>query len=167
MIRYPRKITNLNAFYDGVSYAGLVMEAKLPVLKIMTAEHRGGGMDGPIAIDMGQEAMTAELTWAEHLPEIMAMVGRRATLVLRPVAPSARDPQDVLDYVVTLHGLWTTVEMDDLKPGQDAHLKTSCSVDRLKLEIGGEEVLFVDLPNFQRRVRGEDQLAAKRRAMGL
>lgn len=58
---------------------------------MQTASHRGGGMDGSVAIDMGMEAMQAELTLAEWPPEPIKMFGTRQRMTLRPGAMGEHD----------------------------------------------------------------------------
>jgi len=48
----------LNLIVDGRGYAGKIEEYSAPDLTVSTEEFRGGGMDAPIDIDMGQEKMT-------------------------------------------------------------------------------------------------------------
>ncbi len=57
----PRKLKNMNLFNDGINYAGQVVEITLPKLSRKMEEYRGGGMNGPVQIDLGQEAL--ELQW--------------------------------------------------------------------------------------------------------
>ena len=60
----PKILKNFNAFVDGRGYAGRIDEISLPKLSIKTEEHRAGGMDIPVAIDMGMEKLEAELTFS-------------------------------------------------------------------------------------------------------
>lgn len=162
----PRTIRNFNAFVDGRSYFGLATEAKLPQPKIMTEAHRGAGMDGPVGIDMGMEAMSAEVTFAEHRTELIETLGTQQRLVLRPAALGEDNPEaDTI--IATISGLWTATESGDLKPGANATLKLVCDVRYYRLEINNREVLEIDLVNAVRKIGGTDQLAQMRRAMGI
>ncbi|WP_183142474.1 phage major tail tube protein, partial [Pseudomonas coronafaciens] len=49
----PETLSNLNLFVDGVSFQGDVPSLTLPKLTIKTEEHRAGGMDAPVELDMG------------------------------------------------------------------------------------------------------------------
>ena len=162
----PRVIRNFNAFVDGVSYFGLASEAKLPAVKIQTEAHRGAGMDGPIGLDMGMEALSAEITFAEWSPALQKKLGRIERFVLRPAQTSAEDASATA-IIATLSGLITVTEPGDLKPGANATLKLGMDVRTYRLEMDGEVVLDIDLPNAKRVIGGTDQLAEIRRAMGL
>lgn len=164
---YPRTIRNFNAFIDATSYFGLVLEAKLPMLDLETANHRGAGMDGTIEIDMGLKAMSAELTVSEHRPELIRLFGNRQRLVLRPAGLSQVSYSDADTYVYTIGGLWKTVDPGTMKPGTDAPLKLATAVDYLRIEMNGEELVEIDVENGKRVIGGTDQMAALREAMGL
>lgn len=162
----PRVIKNFNAFVDGQSYFGLCLTGTLPVPKIMTEGHRGAGMDGPVGIDMGMEAMSASLTFAEHRADLLKQLGRQARFVMRPAMGSASD-FGAVPMIATIGGLITTPETGELKPGANATLKLDMDVRYYRLEIGNEEILEIDLVNAIRKIGGTDQLAEIRRAMGI
>ena len=66
----PRKLTHFATFVDGTNYMGEMPEVTLPTLTRKMEEYRGGGMNGPIDLDMGQEKMEAELKGAGWLKDI-------------------------------------------------------------------------------------------------
>ncbi|MDJ0824252.1 MAG: phage major tail tube protein [Rhodobacter sp.] len=163
---YPRKVKNYNAFLDGVSYFGKVDEATLPVPKLSTEDHRGAGMDAPVAIDMGMEAMTASITLAEWPAEVLTKLGTRQQLVLRPAAMGETD-FSADTYIATMRGRITTAHPETLKTGGDNPMKLDMAVDFYRLEKDGEELLEIDIENAVRTIGGVDQLADIRRAMGI
>ena len=164
---YPRKIRNFNAFVDGVSYFGTVQEGKLPELKLATEGYRGAGMDGPVAIDMGQEAMQSELTFAEWHPALVKNFGRRERFVLRPAAMGEAD-FEADTFIATLGGRITVNDIgNSLKPGEDAPMKLTMEVDYYRLEKDGEVLLEIDIEKGKRVVGGVDQLGQLRAAMGV
>ncbi|TRD18406.1 phage major tail tube protein [Palleronia caenipelagi] len=165
-MQYPRTIRNFNAFIDGVSYAGRVLEGKLPELKLQTASHRGGGMDGPLAIDMGMEALQSEITLAEWPPELIKMFGTRQRMTFRPGAMGEHD-LSADSFVASLGGRWSVVNFADLKPGSDVPLKLSLEVDYVRMQKDGDELFEIDIEAGKRVIGGVDQLAEMRRAMGL
>ncbi len=79
------------------------------------------------------------------------------------------NPSDfgAVPIVATLSGLITVSEPGDLKPGTPSKLKISMDVRSYRLEIDGELLLDIDLPNAKRVIGGQDQLAEMRRAMGI
>ena len=163
---YPRKIRNFSAFVDGVSYAGRALEGKLPELKLQLASHRGGGMDGPMAQDMGMEAMKAEVTLADWPPELIKMFGTRQRMTLRPGAMGEHD-FSADSFVATIGGRWSMLNFSDLKPGSDVPLKLTLEVDYFRMLHNGDELFEVDIEAGKRVIGGVDQLAEIRKAMGL
>ena len=163
---YPRTIRGFNAFLDGIGYFGRAVEATLPMLSMQTEEHRGAGMDQPIAIDMGMERMTAEVSFAEWAPELMMHFGTRKRLILRPGAMGeASFEADTI--IATIGARWTGVEPGQLKQGGQSLLTLKGSVDYFRLEHNGTEICEIDVENGKRVIGGEDQLASIRRAMGV
>lgn len=163
---YPRQIRNFNAFVDGVSYFGLAVEGKLPDPKINTQAYRGAGMEGPVGVDMGLEAMTTELTFHEWSPAILTQLGRVGRLVLRPAA-MGEDSFEADAIIATIGGLFRAAEFGGLKPGEAASLKLTCDVRQFRLEHNDLVVFDIDLEAGKRVVGGVDQTASLRRAMGI
>ena len=56
----PRKLKHFNAFYNGEEFFGQATEITLPKLARKFEEYRGGGMPGPIDIDLGNEKLEFE-----------------------------------------------------------------------------------------------------------
>lgn len=166
MIQYPRTIRNFGAFVDGVSYAGRVTEGKLPEVKLQTAAHRGAGMDGPAAIDMGTEAMQAELSVAEWVPSLITLIGTRKRMVLRPAAMGEHD-FTATAHIATLGGRWSSTNFGDLKPGSDVPLKLKLEVDYFRFETDGVELFEIDIEAGKRVIGGVDQVIGLRAAMGI
>ena len=71
----PRTLRNFQLSVDGVGYAGRVTELTLPTLTIATEEYRAGGLDAPVEIDMGMEALTASFTLAEYDLDVLKRFG--------------------------------------------------------------------------------------------
>ncbi|UWQ00860.1 phage major tail tube protein [Aliiroseovarius crassostreae] len=166
MMQYPRTIRNFNAFIDGRSYAGLCLEGKLPELKLQLANHRGAGMDGTVAQDMGMEAMKAEITLAEWPSEVITLIGTRKRMTFRPVAKGQED-HTADGFVCTLGGLWASTNFGDLKPGSDSPLKLTLEVDYFRMLKDGEELFEIDIQAGKRVVGGVDQLKELRAKMGF
>lgn len=162
---YPRFIRNYNAFVDGVSYFGLLRDGKMPDVKIMTAAHRGAGMDGPVAVDMGLEGMKAELTFAEWPAVILTKLGTLQRFVFRPAGKS--DDGFNQTNIVTCAGLISAPEFGGLKAGEESLLKLVMDVRQLRFEQDGTVLWDIDLESGKRVIGGVDQNATLRASMGL
>ncbi len=163
---YPRTIRDFVGFVDGVGYAGKILEAKLPELKLLIANHRAGGMDAPAPQDMGMEAMQAEITSAEWTEELITLIGTRKRLVLRPAAKGQQD-FSADGFIATLGGLWSSTKFADLKPGSDVPVTLMLEADYFRLEKNGEVLIEIDVEAYKRVINGVDQLTEIRQAMGF
>lgn len=165
-MQYPRKIRDFNAYIDGISYAGRATEATLPELKIETEGHRGAGMDGTVAIDMGMAPLQAMVTLAEWVVDPIKLFGTRRRMVLRPIE-RGEAAFEASAFIATLGGRWTVLNFGDLKPGSDVPIKLTLEVDYFRMVKDGDELFEIDVQAGRRVIGGTDQLAATRRAMGI
>lgn len=165
----PRVLRNFNAFVNGIGYAGRINEVELPEVSIKQEEHRGGGMDAPRQIDMGMEAMTAKLTFAEYIREVLSTFGSLDSNATRITFRGAiqRDAETPVPVVCELGGSVSKSTMGTWKAGDAATHEVEMSVNYYKLTIGADEVYEIDVDNMIRRVNGEDRLAGIRAAIGM
>lgn len=164
---YPNTINDFNAHLDGISYMGKVSEATLPQLQIKTEAHRGAGMEGEVAQDMGLNAMQVSLTFAEWVFPAYELFGTQQEIVLRPFSTVAR-PNVNDAWIFTTFGLISASEPGGLKSGEGSMLKVTQEVRRLKIEHQTEGVMVnIDLEKAIRIVGGVDQSKEIRKAMGL
>lgn len=169
MIKYPRVLKNMNLFVDGRGYAGCIDEIELPKLTLKTEEHRAGGMDLPIEIDLGMEKMEATLTISDYDEDIFRLFGLLDTLDTPVTVRGATQRQGEAPQAVVMHmrGGWKEIDQGTWKPGDKSTTKVSVAVNYFKLSIAGQEVVEVDAKNLVRKVGGKDQMAGIRDALGL
>lgn len=168
-IQLPRVLKNMNLFVDGRGYAGRIDEIQLPKLTLKTEEHRAGGMDVPVEIDLGMDKLEAELTISDYDPEVYKLFG---LLDLKPVQITIRGAiqaqgEDAKPVVINLRGGWREIDAGTWKPGDKSTLKVMVAASYYKLTIDGQEVVEVDAINLVRKVGGVDQMNAIRAAIGL
>ncbi|MCX8017175.1 MAG: phage major tail tube protein [Rhodocyclaceae bacterium] len=170
MIDLPKVLKNMNLFVDGRGYAGRVDEIQLPKLALKTEEHRAGGMDAPIEIELGMEKLEAELTVSDYDAELFRLFGllesRSVPLTLRGAVQAQGQPQ-AQPVVVQLQGGIRSLEPSAWKPGDKSTIKASVAAHYYKLSINGADLIEIDLLNLVRRVGGVDQLASVRQAIGV
>ncbi len=164
----PKILKNFNAFVDGRGYAGRVDEITLPKLTIKTEEHRAGGMDVPVEIDMGMEKLEAELTFAEYDVELFRLFGlidgNAVSLTLRGAIQADGEAEPI---IVNLRGSFREVDAGTWKAGDKATLKCMVAVRYYRLTINGDSVIEIDAENMIRIIGGEDQMATIRQAIGI
>lgn len=166
----PSVLKHFNVFNEARSYQGESEELKLPKLTRKMEDYRGGGMDGPVKVDLGQEIIELEHTYGGLVPEILKQYGstKAAGLGLRFAGSYQEDGTGVVKAVeIIVRGRHEEIDMGDAKGGDKGKtvIKTVCSY--YKLSIDNQEVIEIDLLNFIFKVNGVDMMEAHRKAIGL
>ena len=166
----PSKLKNCNLFNDGVSYMGEVAEVVLPKLTRKMEDWRGGGMNGPISIDFGQEAIEMEWTCGGIMVDALRQYGatKHDGVLLRFAGGYKREDSDSVDAVeVVVRGRHKEIDFGTGKPGEDTAFKVMTAASYYKLTINGETIIEIDIINMIENVNGEDLLAKLRTAIGM
>jgi P2 family phage contractile tail tube protein len=166
----PRKLINFALFVDGVSYRGEVPEVKLPELSRKLEDYRAGGMDGEIALDMGQEKMEAEIKGAGFLDGLTAKWGSRRhdAVMLRFAGSLARDDEGGSQACEALmRGRLAKLDTGSQKAGDMTEQNYTYALSYYKLTVGGRVHFEIDLVNMICIVDGEDILANVRADLGI
>lgn len=166
----PRKLKNFNVFNDGNNYVGLVASITLPKLSRKMEEWRGGGMDGPVEIDLGQEVIHLEWTGGGLLDSALSQYGITSAsgILVRFAGAYQHDDDGGVDAVeVVVRGRHKEIEFGDSKTGENTEHKYTTTCSYYKLVINGVTKIEIDLLNFVFIVDGKDRLAEQRRAIGL
>jgi P2 family phage contractile tail tube protein len=165
----PETLANMNLFVDGISFQGDVPSLTLPKLTLKTEEHRVGGMDVPVELDMGMEKQEAGFTTTGVRRESLKMFGLADGSGFNGVFCGAFKglKGKVTPVIVTLRGLLKEVDMGDWKSGDKAEVKHNVALTYYKLEVDGRLIYEIDALGMKRVINGVDQLAAQRSALGL
>jgi P2 family phage contractile tail tube protein len=169
-IQYPRVLKNMNLFVDGRGYAGRVNECTLPVLTLKTEEHRAGGMDMPVDLDMGMERLETTMVLSDFDPDIFRSFGLldKAGLPVTIRGATQRQGEATVHPVVAnMTGGWKQIDAGTWTPGEANTLTLTCTLSFFRLSIDDEELIEIDAVNMVRRINGTDQLAEQRSAIGL
>jgi len=168
-IELPRVLKNMNLFVDGRGYAGRVDEIQLPKLTLKTEEHRAGGMDIPVEIELGMEKLEAQLTISDYDPEVFKLFGlldfSESQITLRGAIQA--QGSEAKPVIVHLRGGWKELESSNWKPGDKSTLTVMVAARYYKLSIDGQELVEIDAVNLVRKVGGTDQMDAIRAAIGV
>ncbi|NUU35152.1 phage major tail tube protein [Pseudomonas sp. C2B4] len=169
MAMIPETLANMNLFADGVSFQGDVPSLTLPKLTLKTEEHRGGGMDAPVELDMGMEKQEAGFTTTGVRRESLKFFGLADCTAFNGTFRGAFKglKGKITPVIVTLRGLLKEVDMGDWKAGDKAEIKHNVAVTYYKLEVDGRLIYEIDPLGMKRVINGVDQLAAQRSALGL
>ena len=165
----PRKLKNLNLFNDGVTYIGQVGEVTLPKLTRKMEEWRGGGMNAPIKMDQGMEAMEIEAVCGGLMRDVFLQYGiaRHDGVMLRFAGAYQRDDTGRVDAVeVVVRGRHEEIEPGKAKAGDDTEFKFKTVASYYKLMVNGETLVEIDVANMVEIVGGVDRLLEQRIAIG-
>lgn len=166
----PRALKNCNVYNEGRSWLGEISEVTLPKLSRKMEKYRGGGMDGEVNIDLGQEALEIELSCGGIMEQIFDQYGitNAAGVMLRFAGAYQRDDSAAVDAVeVVVRGRHQEIDMGKGKPGDKTDFKVKSVLSYYKLSMNGKVKIEIDLLNFVFIVNGVDRLAAQRKAIGL
>ncbi|MBB3118619.1 phage major tail tube protein [Pseudoduganella violacea] len=165
----PQTLYNFNLFVDGNSYAGVASQLTLPKLKIKTEDYRAGGMDAPLKMDMGLEALEAAFSMTGVAPDVLKFFGLADQSAFNGTFRGAFKDQKgaVVAAIATFRGMLQEVDMGDWKAGDKAETKYNVACAYYKLEVDGKVVLEIDPAAGIRVVEGKDQLTEVRQALGV
>ena len=164
----PKLLKNFNIFIDGRGFAGLASKVTPPELKIKNEEWRGGGMDAPIAMDMGMEKIELKGAMAEHNPALFLqfglMNGNGVSMTLRG---AASDDKKVVPIVINATGKYQSLTSGEWKAGDKPELDFMLDLRYYKLSIDGQACIEIDILAGKRIIGGTDQMQQMRNALNL
>ncbi|QCX49859.1 phage major tail tube protein [Ralstonia pseudosolanacearum] len=166
----PRTLKHFNVFADGESHAGECEEVTLPKLARKLEEYRGGGMNGPVEIDLGNEKLELETTFGGPMRSILKQYGTTTVdgAQIRFAGAYQREDTGEVDAVeVVVRGRHTEIDFGNSKAGDKSPFKVKSSLTYYKMTVNGEVWCELDFVNFIEIVFGVDRLVAQRRAIGL
>lgn len=165
MRQLPKTLKGFTTFVDGRGYLGRCTGGQPPKVTIKTEDHRDGGMDGTIALDMGIDKLDFEMTYAELDRDILKQVGRRGQpITLRGSQEDEGGQTEAV--VIDLRGLVTEADPGSWAPAKQGETKLKGTADYYRLRIGGETIHEIDVLAGVRIIGGVDQLAERRKNLG-
>jgi len=162
----PQTIRQFNAFIDGVGYAGRVTDSTTPKLTLKTEDYNAAGMGGTDVIPLDLDKMEVELTFLEHTPALLGVIGR-ANIPMTLRAAAKRDDETAVPLVWTMRGIFTELDSGQLKAAAKVELKLKGVLRYNKLTHSGQLIHEIDIENGVRNIGGTDQMADIRAAIGM
>ena len=164
----PRHLRNFNVMIDGFGYAGRADEVTLPTLSLATEEHRAGGMDAPVDVDMGMELMEASIVLSVYDEAVISgfgLLGAGVPITLRGAIQ--RQGEAAQPVVIKMLAGLKTRDPGTWATGSKQTTTLTYSVRKYAESINGVEYVNIDVENMVRVINGVDQLATQRAALGL
>lgn len=164
-------LTNANLYIDGNSLLGQAEEFKLPTVKFKQTEHKAVGMVGTIKLPSGIDALEGEVKWNSFYAGVWGKL-------LNPYAPVQLQARGNLEtynsqgrvlqvpYVVFLTASFVEVPLGDFKQNDKAEFSSKYGATYVKQQVGGINVLEIDVMANIYMVNGVDQLALYRANIG-
>ena len=144
----PRTLKNLNAYANGVSYLGVISQFDEPKLAINADDWRGGGMLGPVKLDMGLQAMEASLTMGGHVVDLIRNFGTtqvdgvRVRLVGAYQADDGGGPQAVECYI---GGRFSEIDFGNGKAGEKTEHKYTVPLSYYRRDVDSRTEVEIDM----------------------
>lgn len=167
----PKVLKNFNFYIEGVGYTGRAEEITLPKLSRKMEEYQGGGMSGPVDIDLGMEKIEMDFTLAEFNKAVIGQfglvnhAGNNLHFLGALVGDDGTSTTDSIEVVV--RGRQKEQDWGTAKRGDKNQFKVSLSIAYYKVIYNGETIIEIDLVNMIENINGEDRLSAQRSAIGL
>ena len=164
----PKVLKGFNVRVDGEGWLGETESIELPKLTRKTEEWRGGGMDGAIDIDMGQDKLEATVSCGGLMEAAFKHYGDLSVSKVPLMFYGSYEGDEGTSAVeVEMRGRWTEIDMGSAKAGDKTEHKFKASLSYYKLVIDGTTKIEIDLVNLVFNVEGVDRLEARRRALQL
>lgn len=166
----PRTLKNFILFNDGNAYLGEVPEATPPKLGRKMEEYRAGGMNGPVSIDLGMEALEMDWTAAGYMRSLFTQWGEPThdgVLLRFAGALQADDTGAVSAVEIVVRGRHKELDFGNAKAGEKTELKVKSALSYYKLTLDGTVLIEIDFVNLIEVVDGVDRLMQTRLALGL
>lgn len=169
----PRKLKNFS-FFKGIGqqkrYQGQIPEIELPKLTRVLEEYRAGGMDAPVKVDLGQEAMEMTIKCGGHEADLyrdFASGGVGAVSLTFAGAYQRDDDCSVSSVEIFCRGQLEEIDPGSAKLGDDTEESFKYSLSYYQLTVDGESIIEIDVLAMKCIVNGTDRLEAIRNAIGM
>lgn len=166
----PKKLRDFNLFGDGESWLGQITEVTLPTLTRLTEDYRGGGMQGAVEMDMGQDKIELQWTAGGMIEAIFDAYGAPTmdAHLLRFTGSYEDDSEDaVMSVEIVVRGRHREIDSGTAKNGDNNEIKVTTACSYYKLTIDGRDAIEIDIPGNIFIVNGVDRLAQRRAALGI
>jgi P2 family phage contractile tail tube protein len=163
-VQLPRQLKNFNAYINGDSFSGRCDATTPPSLSFVLEEHRAGGMDAPIKIELGMEALTMQLVLSDYDPRIISLIGVDDIPVVLRGGLQAQG-KAVEPVIVNARGMLGNTEFSEWKPGTKSTVTLSYELSYFRYRQNGVQYCEIDIKNMIREFGGVDQLAGLRAAL--
>lgn len=160
---------DLNLFLNGTSYAGNVDNVDPPKLVATTEELRMGGMNGPIEMTTGHEALRMGAEVINYSEEVFALFNLAEGTQINATIRGAMKSWNGAIKPIKWNCRGKVIELDpqNVKPGTPPRCKLTMALDYFQLTIGTTVVQEIDVVNMTQIINGVDALQDVAAALGI
>lgn len=167
----PKALKNMNLFNDGGSFVGVISSVTNPKLTRKLEEWRGGGMQGAVKQDMGQEPIDLEYTAGGFLLDVLKQYGAVAHDAVQHRWIGAYQDDSTGKYTaveIVTRGRHEEVDMGEAKVGEGGEQKMKVSCSYYKLIVDNKDIIEIDMmPGGVFIVDGVDRNDELRNILGI
>ncbi|WP_303828880.1 phage major tail tube protein [Asticcacaulis taihuensis] len=166
----PEILKNMNTYGDGESWLGKIGEITLPKIGRKFDDYQGAGMDAPVPIDMGGQALECEFKTGGRLPALALKVGMQkadGTLLRFLGSFQSDDTGQVHKVEVVVRGRIEELDRGTWKVGEKGEETVKMKLTYYKEIEDGRTLIEIDNLNFKYVVNGVDILADHRNALEI
>jgi P2 family phage contractile tail tube protein len=166
----PKILKNMNTFGDGDSWLGQVSEFTPPKIARKFEDYQGAGMDSPVKIDMGGQALECEFKTGGRLPALALKVGMQkidGTLLRFLGAFQSDDTGQVTKAEIVVRGRIEELDRGTWKVGEKGEETVKMQLNYYKEIENGRTLVEIDVLAMKYIVGGVDILAAQRAALEI
>lgn len=170
MAALPRTLKNMNVFVDTHSWAGVATKVSQPKIKKKTEDHRGAGMLGDIALDLGYEKLEMDITYAGFDVKQYRQLSRCGTSDLPIRFVGAYERQDtctIQNVEIYVRGQAIELDPGEAALGEKSEIKMNYSLTYYRLEVDGSVEVELDFINGIERFGNTNIAQALKTLLGL
>lgn len=167
------RLTNANVYLEGGSQLGRAEEVTLPELVAKSAEHKAIGLVGSLELPSGIDKMSMKIKWNSVYPEVLRQTANIYQALRMQVRSSlevysSEGREEEVPVVVHVRGTFKkTPLIGGFKQHDNVENEQEVNVTYVMVEIGGEEIVEIDVLANIYKVDGEDLLENYRRNLGI
>lgn len=146
-MRLPAQLKDLNVFAANQSFLGLVTAFTRPPLTVTTEAHKAGGFLGEVQLQLGLDAMEAEVKFGGDQPAINNEFGnpRIDGSMLRYVGAYQEDDNgEVTRVEITTRGRYTEIGRGDDEKGSKSESTYKLALVYYKEVVNGRVAFEID-----------------------
>lgn len=167
------KLTNCNVYVDGTNFIGRAEEVNLPEVVQKMADHKALGLIGEVEFwSGGIEKMSSKIKWGSFYRDayVKCVDPTKAPKFMVRGALQSHNADGLIGtvpYVVYFNGTPKKIPTGNFKHLDNAEFESEITVNYVKVEVDGAEVLEIDVLSGIYKVEGVDILASYKSALGI